>query len=315
MAREIPVYLFTGFLESGKTRFIQETLEDPEFDKGECTLVIQCEEGEEEIDPKKCPFGNVHVEVIDDERKINPVNLDRLVQKHNADRIMIEYNGMWLLDKLFQAMPEGWLIYQEFSFADTNTFLAYNANMRQLVYDKLKSCDCMVFNRFSEDTDKMELHKIVRAVSRRADIFYEYPTGDADIDDIEDPLPFDVNAPVIEIEDNDYALWYRDLDEKMGEYEGKTVKFKGVCGNSAALKGSDFVIGRQLMTCCVEDIRMAGLVCEWKGQKPDTGRWAVITAKIAIKKNPAYGSKPGPVLIVSDIVPAKEPEQPVATFY
>ena len=315
MAREIPVYLFTGFLESGKTRFIQETLEDPEFDKGECTLVIQCEEGEEEIDPKKCPFGNVYVEVIDDERKINPVNLDRLVQKHNADRIMIEYNGMWLLDKLFQAMPEGWLIYQEFSFADTATFAAYNANMRQLVYDKLKSCDCMVFNRFSADTDKMELHKIVRGVSRRADIFYEYPNGEADIDDIEDPLPFDVNAPVIQIEDGDYALWYRDLDEKMPEYEGKTVRFKGVSGNSTTLKGGDFVIGRQIMTCCIEDIRMAGLVCEWKGEKPKTGSWLTIKAKITIKKSPAYGNKPGPVLIVSDVQPASEPEQPVATFY
>ena len=45
---EIPVYLFTGFLESGKTTFIQETLEDSGFNMGERTLLLLCEEGEEE---------------------------------------------------------------------------------------------------------------------------------------------------------------------------------------------------------------------------------------------------------------------------
>ena len=47
MAKEIPVYLFVGFLESGKTKFIQETFEDPNFDSGDKTLLLICEEGEE----------------------------------------------------------------------------------------------------------------------------------------------------------------------------------------------------------------------------------------------------------------------------
>ena len=45
---DIPVYLFTGFMDAGKTKFIQETLEDKRFDTGERTLLIVCEEGEEE---------------------------------------------------------------------------------------------------------------------------------------------------------------------------------------------------------------------------------------------------------------------------
>ena len=45
---EIPVYLFTGFLDSGKTKFIQETLEDVNFNNGEKILLVVCEEGEEE---------------------------------------------------------------------------------------------------------------------------------------------------------------------------------------------------------------------------------------------------------------------------
>ena len=52
MANEIPVYLFVGFLESGKTKFIQETFEDPNFDSGDKTLLLICEEGEEEYNEK-----------------------------------------------------------------------------------------------------------------------------------------------------------------------------------------------------------------------------------------------------------------------
>ena len=311
---DIPVYLFTGLLSSGKTSFIQETLEDPRFSAGERTLLLLCEEGEEEYEQKRFAAKNVFIESIEDERKINPVNLDRLVKKHDAERVLVEYNGMWMLDKLFQAMPRSWLIYQEMSFAEAGTFLMYNQNMRQLVYDKLKTCDTIVFNRYKDSIDKMDLHKIVRGASRRADIIYEFENGDIEYDDIEDPLPFDINAPIIEIADQDYAIWYRDMGENMKNYDGKTVRFKGVTGTSGALQGG-FIIGREMMTCCIEDIRMAGLACLWNGPLPQTGRWVVITAKIGVQKHKVYGGKVGPVLRVLTLDPATEPEQPVATFY
>ena len=195
MAKEMPVYLFTGFLEAGKTQFIQTTLEDPNFNAGEKTLVIQCEEGIEEFRHERFWEDNVVVEVLDEPEQINNAFLKSLEKKHKPERIMIEYNGMWMLDQLFQEMPENWIIYQEYSFYDANTFLTYNQNMRQLVYDKLKSADCVVFNRYREGMDRMPLHKVVRGVSRRPDIFYELPSGDAIVDDIEDPLPFDKEAP------------------------------------------------------------------------------------------------------------------------
>ena len=92
------------------------------------------------------------------------------------------------------------------------------------------------------------------------------------------------------------------------------MRFKGVTGKSGALKGG-FVIGREMMTCCIEDIRMAGLACVWDGELPQTGRWIVITAKIEVRKHKAYGGKMGPVMHVLTIDPATEPEQPIATFY
>ena len=314
-SRDVPVYLFTGFLEAGKTKFIQETLEDKRFNTGEKTLLLICEEGIEEYAPDQFAADGVQIRTLETEADLNENNLVKFLNETKAERVVIEYNGMWMLDKLFQEMPENWIIYQEYSFYDANTFLAYNQNMRQLVYDKLKSADCVVFNRYREGMDRMPLHKVVRGVSRRPDIFYELPSGDAIVDDIEDPLPFDKEAPVIEIKDEDFALWYRDLSEDRDAYDGKTVRVKGITGASGALEGNDFIFGRAVMTCCVEDIQMAGLVCEWHGVKPAKRSWVIVTAKIRIGMSRAYGSKAGPILVVSKIEGAAPPEQEVATFY
>ena len=313
---EIPVYLLTGFLEAGKTRFLQETLCDPNFfDKGdERTLVILCEEGEEELDPSEFASENIFIEVIDEQRRLNPDKLEALRAKYNANRMMIEYNGMWLVSDLFNAVPDDWIIYQEMMFADASTFEVYNANMRNLVVDKLSSCDLVVFNRCDGETDTMALHKLVRAISRRTDIVYEKTDGSYEYDTIEDPLPFDVNAKEIDIGDRDYALFYRDLSESMPNYDGKTVTFLGQVNRNPQLPRDGFIIGRPVMTCCVEDIAFSGLFCESGAKKLPESQWVRLTAKIDVKNCAVYGRK-GPVLKLVSALPADAPADPVATFY
>ena len=311
----MPVYLFTGFLESGKTKFIQETLEDKRFCNKEKTLLLVCEEGEEEYAPEQFATDTVVIRVLEGQEQLTTENLTKWAQETKADRVVIEYNGMWLLDALYAAMPEGWVVYQEFMFADAGTFLSYNGNMRQLVYDKLKSCELVVFNRFKPDMDKMEFHKVVRAASRRADIAYESTDGKVVYDDIEDPLPFDLNAPVIEIGDADFAEWYRDLGETPANYEGKTVRFKCRALKRSKMPANTFIVGRHVRTCCVEDIQFAALVCQWdKADTVQDDSWMILTAKLNFKFNKAYGRK-GPVLSYVSHELCEAPEQPVATFY
>ena len=313
--KEMPVYLFTGFLESGKTKFIQETLEDKRFCNKEKTLLLVCEEGEEEYAPEQFATDTVVIRVLEGQEQLTTENLTKWAQETKADRVVIEYNGMWLLDALYAAMPEGWVVYQEFMFADAGTFLSYNGNMRQLVYDKLKSCELVVFNRFKPDMDKMEFHKVVRAASRRADIAYESTDGKVVYDDIEDPLPFDLNAPIIEIGDADFAEWYRDLGETPANYEGKTVRFKCRALKRSKMPANTFIVGRHVMTCCVEDIQFAALVCQWdKADTVQDDSWMILTAKLNFKFNKAYGRK-GPVLTYVSHELCEAPEQPVATFY
>ena len=310
----IPVYLFTGFLESGKTKFIQETLEDKRFHKNERTLVLVCEEGVEEYDASRIPTKNILFEVIDEESDLSEQRLSEAANKIKATRVLIEYNGMWQLQNLYDAMPEGWLIYQQMLFFDSTTFQSYNANIRSLVVDKITDADMVVFNRMPLGSDQMPLHQAVRALSRGAEIAYEYSNGKVVYDDIIDPLPFDIDAPVIEIEDNDYALWYRDCTEEMMKYDGKTIKFKGLVATNKSFDDKTFAAGRHIMTCCVEDITYSGVICTC--EKPHglkAGEWIMLTAKISIEFNKLYKGK-GPILKVISVSKTTPPDQPVATF-
>lgn len=312
--RDVPVYLFLGFLESGKTKFIQETLEDTRFNQGEKTVILVCEEGVEEYDLSAFKSGNVFIETIDGEAELTAEKLDDIEKRLRPDRVMCEYNGMFLVQKLFDALPENWQVVQSFMFVDSSTFLSYNGNMRQLVYDKLNVSDLVAFNRFDDKYGRDMFHKTVRAVSRRAEIIFEYVDGTVVPDDTVDPLPFDLDAPVVEIADRDYAIWYQDLCEEMSKYDGKTLRLHVRLIKNKLLPDA-FIAGRDLMSCCVEDIRLAAVACRNpENIEIEDGGWYEVTGKLEVRFSKAY-NKRGPVLTVEKAEKADAPEQPVATFY
>ena len=312
--KEIPVYLFTGFLEAGKTRLIQETMEDDRFNAGESTLILLCEEGEEELDVSSFPYKNVVIKTIENESELTAANLEKMANDAKAIRVLVEFNGMWMLDLLYNALPDGWLVYQEFMLADASTFLSYNANMRQLTADKLQSCEVIVFNRYNDKISKEELHKIVRGSSRKAAIGFEYEDGTFEQDTIEDPLPYDLEADVVVINDADYAVFYRDLSEEMEKYIGKTLSFKGIVARDKSLPDTQFVVGRHVMTCCEADIAYRGLAVKAKERVPlETRDWVTVTGKLVLEYNKIYRGK-GPVLEMVACDYAKKPDQEVATF-
>jgi hypothetical protein len=312
---EIPVYLFTGFLDAGKTTFIQKTLEDTRFNQGESTLLLLCEDGEESYVPELFSGRRVFMETVAHPEDLTTDFLDRLCKKHACERVVVEYNGMWMLDSLYTALPAEWMVYQEFMFVDASSFFVYNANMRELVVDKLKSCEMVVFNRAADNLDKLEIHKMVRAINRRADIAYEDAHGGVIFDDIPDELPYDINAPVIELGLEDYATWYRDISEEMDKYSGKTISLSGCVVRRKDLPDNTFIIGRHIMTCCADDTAFAGVLCVYPSAKTLEDRaWVKVTAKIALRNHKIYGRK-GPVFTVLSVKPDQEPENPVATFY
>ena len=311
---QIPVYVFTGFLDSGKTKFIQETLEDTRFNAGERTLLLIFEEGEEEYDISSYPHQNVYLEVLD-QQTVTQKELKALAKKYKAQRVVAELNGMQLVGDIYSRFPEEWVVAQEVMFADATTIMSYNANMRNLVMDKLVGGQMVVFNRLKPGEDTMHLHKLVRAANRKMDILYDYLDGTTAFDEIEDPLPFDINAPVITVKDEDYALWYRDVTEEPQKYAGKTVSFKGQVALLRREKEGMFAPGRFVMTCCVDDIQFCGIPCRYPQAKSLTPRsWVNVKATISAENHPLYQGDLGPVLTAIEVTPADPADPDVATF-
>lgn len=312
--QQIPVYAFTGFLDSGKTKFIQETLEDPRFNAGERTLLLVFEEGEEEYDFSAFPNQNVFLYTLD-QQTVTAKELQSLAKKHKAQRIVAELNGMQMVGDLYTRFPEDWVVAQEVMFVDSTTIIAYNANMRNLVMDKLVGAQMVVFNRLTPGQDTMPLHKLARAANRRIDILYDYTDGTTAFDDVQDPLPFDINADIIEIKDDDYALWYRDVTEEPEKYAGKTVRFKAQVAMLRRDRNAMFAPGRFVMTCCVEDIQFCGVPCRYDvAQTLEPRSWVTVTARITAEKHVLYHGELGPVLTAISVEPATPAVEEVTTF-
>jgi uncharacterized repeat protein (TIGR03943 family) len=174
----------------------------------------------------------------------------------------------------------------------------------------------VVFNRLEKGADIMPFHKLARAASRNIDILYDYTDGTTQFDDIEDPLPFDINAPIIEIKDEDYALWYRDVSEEAQKYQGKTVRFKAQVAMLRREKKGLFAPGRFVMTCCVDDIQFCGLPCRYDAPEALEPRsWVMVTATVSAEKHSLYHGEIGPVLTALEVSTGAEPANPdVATF-
>ena len=312
--RDVPVFLFTGFLGAGKSTFIKETLESPDFGNDGRTLLLICEEGDCEYEPEKFVGPGVRVEVIESEDEMNEANLRMIAAKGGFDRVVVEYNGMWENQKLFECMPPGWLIAQEMALFDATTFNMYNQNMRQLCFNKMQTADLVVFNRCEKGFDKMPFHKEVRIANRKNMIVYEYGPNDIEPDDIEDPLPYDMNASKIEIEDEWFAEWYRDINENEENYDNKTFVLKGRVALSEELPNGQFAFGRHVMTCCEADIQFAGLLAYYSGVEDlKVGDWVKVTAKVRLEYAEAYQEK-GPVLYIKTLEKCEPCKPEVATF-
>lgn len=265
---EKPVYLFTGFLESGKTNFILQVLNDPSFSEGQKTLLICCEQGFTEYDEHYLKEKlNTDIVYIDELKDLTTLWMEQLDKKYQPDEIMIEYNGMWSVTELLDhvEMPVDWILAQIVSTVDASSFEAYIRNMRSIMYDQLVHSEMIVINRCSEKTKKSFLRSNIKAINQRAQIIYE--SVDGSINSIEeDELPFDLNAPLIEIKDDDFGLWYIDAIEHPEKYIKKHVQVKGKAYEPAdeSVTNCAFVLGRNAMVCCADDVQPIGIFCYWQ---------------------------------------------------
>lgn len=312
--KEIPVFVFMGFLEGGKTRFCSETLIDRDFTEGEPTLLIVTEEGIEEYEEAELAKRNVSMVVLEEE-DINTERLLDLQDEYNPKQVFIEYNGMWQLEKLFGIrVPKGWTIVQVITLIDAGTFTVYNNNMKSLMAEHIQSADMVVFNRCTDDSDINTMRMAVKTLNRRAQIVFENVNGQASVDSGEIEIPYDLDADVVEIKDEDFGIFYIDASDNPEKYDGKIVKFKGQVYCPLQYKGKAFVPGRFAMTCCAEDITFLGFKCvSLETPNLKDREWVTVTAKIKIEFYKEFDGD-GPVLYAQKIEKTEKAEEDVVYF-
>jgi putative membrane protein len=313
---EIPVYFFTGFMDSGKTTLIQETLFENGFaEDDDRILIIACEDGDVEYDTEKLKTINASVATIDTEAEFNTEHLQEIADQYRPDVVFVEYNGTWDVGEVYEMeLPKNWVIVQSLATVDATTFEMYMANMRSMMMEQFFQAEVVIFNRCDDNTPKSKFRGNIKAVNRPAQIVYE--RADGTIDDREEELPFDINADVIEISDADYALWFMDCMENPKKYDGKKVHFLGLVYNpkDGKLKRGVIVPGRFAMTCCVEDITFLGMMCKTGMENtPEHRSWIDLTARIKVEFAREYKGK-GPILYPIEMKPAEKPQDELVYF-
>ena len=308
---DIPVYLVAGFLDGGKTNFINGILEDG-FARQDRTLLICCEEGEEEYNPKA--LDNVTVVTVEDEEDLKCSQLKAWEKQYKPKQVLIEYNGMWQMERLYRdVLPANWVLYQIMTFVQASTFELYAKNMGQLMMEKITNADLLVFNRCTEELKATLRSRNLRMVNRRADIYLEDNAGNSEDYNNDDTCPFDLDQELIDIPDDDFGVWYVDVMDHPDRWAGKMVHMKLIMCHSKKYPGIHCP-GRFAMVCCENDVQFLGLIA--KGDQLDRYEnrdWIEVTARMAVEKHKAYKGK-GPVMNVLSIAPCEKPAQEVVTF-
>ena len=307
----IPVYMINGFLESGKTEFISYTLAQPYFQSPGRTLLILCEEGENEYDEKLLKKTRTFVELIEDEDDFTVEALKYLEKKVNPDRVIIEFNGMWNPKNI--ELPADWKLEQQITTIDASTFPVYYTNMRSLVAEHVRGSEMIIFNRCDGIDDLANYKRNVKAVNASAEIIFEDKDGEINVS-LAEELPYDLNADVIELDDAGYAIWYIDIMDNMERYDGKKIEYIGNVIKPPNLPKNVFVPGRMAMTCCADDMAFLGFICKWdKAADIPEKEWVKVRATVKLEPEEAYQGM-GPVLYAESVKTVKEPKEPVIDF-
>lgn len=306
----MPVFLINGFLEAGKTQFLKFTMEQEYFQTDGKTLLIVCEDGEEEFSEKFLVENNTIAVYIEQSTDLTPAYLEELELLHNPERVLIEWNGMWLQDQLL--LPKDWSIHQQITIVDASTLDVYLKNMKSFLGSMVRYSEMVICNRCDGIADLDRFRRVIKAMNNRCEIIFEDQNGEIE-EMSEGNLPYDLKQDVVIIEPEEYGIWYIDSMDKQERYEGKTVEFTAMVLKSSRFPKNYFVPGRMAMTCCEDDMTFLGYVCKAREARLlETRQWVRVRAQIAYEYWEDYGDK-GPVLY-AEWVKEAEPLKEVVQF-
>ena len=310
----IPIFFINGQLESGKTTFLSEIIQGGQFDEAKSKLLIICEEGEVEYDPAMLKEHGIDSVFLSHD-ELTSERLKELEAQYDPWVVIMEYNGMWNPSDLAALeLPHGWTMYQAITIMDASRFQLQWKNMQSIMAETVKSCESVIFNRCNLDMDLGSFRRSMKALNPGVDVIFEDENGEI-ISGVNEILPYNLEKDLIEIEDEDYGIWFIDARERMDVYEGKTFRFRVQVLKNSKMAANEFAATRRAMTCCEDDIVNIGFITEYDGaDKLNDKDWIILTARFKTAPHPAYNGQTGPVLKVEAVKPTEPPAQEVVSF-
>ena len=306
-----PVFICTGFLDSGKTTLVQDTLMEQEWMEEGFTLLISCEEGEVEYSPEYLKEKNMAILQVDEFDQLNAAFFKNCEKNYHPVQIVIEYNGMWSLgDLLSIRFPRTWEIAGIYSTINGQTLDMYMKNMRNMLMEPLTESSLIIVNRCSENMNRSGFRRALKVQNPMAQLIFEDLNGNI-IEPTEEDLPFDIKGDKVVIDDIDFGAWYVDAYDHPEHYLHKEVEFVAQVFKPNGLGPNYFVPVRKIMTCCEADTRFYGYPCLVE-KKINLRRhqWVKLRARFEYEQLP-NNPKKNPVLHLIDLEPAVKPDPEV----
>ena len=313
---EIPLYIIDGFLESGKTSFIIDTVTADYFQYDGKTLILSCEQGEVEYDEELFKKYDTIIEYITKEQIKDKEYLKDLITRFKAERVVLEFNGMWA-DILPLDFPEDWYNNQQITVVDGSTFGTYfkNNELKSYFVDMIKDSELIIFNRCTDDEVLKDYLRSIKAVNSGVEVLFEDNDGYPITVRLDEDLPYNINDDRIDLADADYGLWFIDITERAEIYEGKTIHLKAMALKAKKMPDNLFIFGRRAVTCCADDIQFLGYACSYDPNQLSVknGDWIDITGTIKLEDFKPYGGV-GPVLHATQVEKTSKPKEELIYF-
>jgi uncharacterized membrane protein YcgQ (UPF0703/DUF1980 family) len=275
------VYFINGFLDAVKTSFIKDLISRESFQIPDKTLLLVCEEGEEEYDSETLSQANAVIEYIEKEEDFTEEHIKALEQCHNPERVMVEFNGMWNRKDL--QFPAQWDDIMEIAIFDASTFKLFADNMRPNLAEQAKHAELVVF--YKADEVRNQLATYARNIkASNPDAAYVFRSKEGDIVLTPDELlPYDLQDEELELTDVGFSTLCMDALERCELYEGKKVHFTAQVYPMKEGGDLEFIAGRVVVTCCEADTSFMGIICGYpKAYELNLREWVEIRGIIRI---------------------------------
>ncbi|MCR4745123.1 MAG: hypothetical protein K5894_07820 [Lachnospiraceae bacterium] len=279
MTREVAVFIFAGFLESGKTTALQGMLINKREIIDGKALIISTEDGVEEYSKEELKKLDLELLEVEDEDAFTLEYLKDIDKRYSPDTVCIEFNGIWDLKTFInRELPDDWYFATIFSFVDARTYDIYLQNMRQTLMNPLSVSDVIMFNRCEEDFHRENVRRALKILNSRAEVFF---TGkDGSITNVTDEILIPEKNGILEVDSSLFCQWFVDCVENTDKYYGKRVRFTALVSRGRGLKSDQIYVGRYAAVCCAEDAQFIGFIAQKNDEEIKDGDWIEIEAVV-----------------------------------